>query len=153
MQHAIAGADWFDLSEIGERLLHQIAMRQHRALRAASGAAGIKQKRQIVGRARHHVDAVTLIKAAPFGAVGRDGAAVGRDVLGAVGACQNQRRSGVADDVTEFLAMKLGVHRHHNQSGVPDRIHCFEKFRPVGHGNRDALVRPAQGAQIAGKRA
>ena len=75
------------------------------------------------------------------------------DVVGAIGARQNQRRFGVADDVTELLAMKLGVHRHRNQPGVPDRKYRFEKFRPVGHGDRHALVRPAQGAQTAGQRA
>ena len=143
VQNAIAGADRFDLGEIGERLLHQIAMGEHRALGAAGGAAGIKQPGQIVGRARRHVDAVALIEAAPLGAVGRDGAAMRRDVVGAVGACQNQRGLAYADDVTEFLAMELGVHRHRDQPGVPDRKQRFEEFRPVGHGDRHA-ARPVR---------
>ena len=153
VQHAIAGAHRFDLGEVAERLLHQIAMGEHRALGAAGGAAGIKQPGQIVGRARRHVDTVALIKAAPLGAAGRDGAAVRCDVVGAVGACQNERSFGVADDVTELLAMELGVHRHRDQSGMPDRKQCFEKFRPVGHGDRHPGFRPAQGAQTAGQRA
>ena len=143
MQHAIAGADRLDLGEIGERLRQHDAVGQHRALRAAGRAAGIEEPGEIVRRARHDVDAVAVIELPPLGAFGDDRAPVRRHVLGAIGTGEHQRSLGMADDVGELLAMEFGVHRHRDQAGVPDREQSFEKFRPVGHRDRNAIARAA----------
>ena len=144
MKHAVADADRLDFGEVGQRLRHHDAVRKHRALRAAGSAAGIEQPGKIVGAALDHIDAVAAREAPPIRAVGRDGTGKRRGVVGAIGAGENQRRLGVADDVAEFVAMELGVHRHGDEAGMPNRKQRFEEFRPVGHGDRHAIVRLAK---------
>jgi hypothetical protein len=120
VQNTNAGADRLDFGEVGQRLRHHDAMRQHGAFGPAGGAAGVEQPGEIAGLARHDVDPVTLTKLPPFGAAGRDRTAVRCDIVGAIGTCQDERRFRVADNVTELLAMELGVHRHRDKPGVPD---------------------------------
>ena len=151
MNLGVGCADRLDVGQIGQRHRHQIAVRQHRALRPAGGAARVKQPGEIVGASRHDIDAVALAEAPPFGAGGDDGAAMRRDIVGEVGARQDQRRLRMPDNVTELVGVQLGVHRHRDESGVPDRKQRFEKFRAIAHGDRHPILRPAQRAQVAGE--
>ena len=50
----------------------------------------------------------------------------------------------MADDVGELIAVEFGVHRHRDHAGVPDRKQSFEKFWPVGHGDRHTIARAAE---------
>jgi len=153
VKDAIARPNRLDLGKVSERLRHHDAVGQHGTFRPARRAAGVKKPGKIAGAARHHVDALALEKLSPLARAGRDGAAVRRDVVGPIRACERQRRFRVADDVAELIAVELGIHRHGDQAGVPDRKQRFEKFRPVGHGDRNAIVGLAQGAQVARERA
>ena len=53
MQDRVAGRELVDVGEIGVRLEQQVAMREHRALRHAGGAARIEEPRCVVGL---HID-------------------------------------------------------------------------------------------------
>ncbi len=147
MQDRIVGRDRIDVGVVAEARHQQIAMGEHGALRPARGAAGVEEPGGIVRRAPHEVHAGVPEHALPVGIARDHDPREARQILlqrrhglGEIGADEGETRAGMIEDVAELLAVQLGVDRHGEEPGMPDREERLEIFRPVGHGDGDALA-------------
>ena len=125
MKETILPAEEVNVGEVSDSHGHQISMAQHRALWLAGCAARIEDPCQVFG--------------APLGdAVGIDGDEVepillsrhnephapwqqSGDRLCDVRGRETKPRAAILNNVGEFAGVQLGVRRHSDQSGAPDR--------------------------------
>ena len=124
VQQAAGGRDRVHVDEIAERHLAEIAVREHRALGAPGGAAGIEQPGERLGIGFGRRQDVIRSQA--------------RHLLRRL---EHQPRPRIGDDEGYFLRMQPGVHRHHREPRPPGGVERLEVFRRVFHGDRDALAR------------
>ena len=135
MQDRVARLDLVDVGEVRVRLEHEVAVRQHRALRHAGRAARIEKPRGIVRfhiRCRHRLNAQPLDFAHRRGARNRR-LEIRRDEAGLGGA--------VLQDVGELLRMELGIHRHGDEPGVPASEQHLVVLDAVLHCQGDTIAR------------
>ena len=134
-----------DVGEIERRHRHQIAMAQHRALGPAGGAAGVEQPGEVVAardRSRHRVGAREL---AP-----ESSPRTTRRVERLESRAQSPRRDRTSPGTAaprilgghegDFAGVQLGVGRHGDEAGAPDREQDREIVGIVGHRQHDAVA-------------
>ena len=152
--------------QIRKARLREIAVREHRAFRAARGARGVEQPGEVVAVARldrcgvggeQRFIFVAADHDQPFEARGR----VRRDLLVEARRRETDARAGMFEDVAELAAMQLGVRRHRREPAVPDAVDRLDVFDAVLRDDGDAIAglqsEPAQRARkprsALGKRA
>jgi hypothetical protein len=141
----IVGADRVDVDEIGQPHRHQVAVRQHHALRAAGGAAGVEEPGQVLrlafGRRRRPRVGERREQRIGRGRFGVDlplqaGQRLGRDIA------RHEGPAGlrVVDDPRHLRRVQLGVHRHHHQPGPPGAPQDLQIARVVAHEDQHAVA-------------
>ena len=118
-------------------------MREYGALRAPRCAAGVEQPCGIFRPARRDSHGIVCSKPAPFRSIDHQQTRMKCDGLSDVRRRDHKRGLGVIDDVVEFVAMQLGVHRHRNKPGMPNRDQRLQIGGVIGHGERNPLAGPA----------
>ena len=163
MQDRIAGRDRIDFSDVSEARLRKIAVREHRAFRAAGGAGGVKQPGEIVAVARRAGDRVGREQIFVFAAADHDHALerfrrMRRDLGIEPFGGKTNPRAGMLENVAKLRAMQLRIGRHGREARMPDGIERLEIIRAVLGGDGDAIAGielqlRAQRARQAAKRA
>ena len=134
-----------DVGQVRHRHRQQIAVRQHRALRSAGGAAGVEQPRdrlRIDGRgrqrlARQHRLVIRLTDHHHAPSVRRGGM---RQVGQQLRRGEHQRDLGVFEDLQHFLVVQLEVDRHDGRFGGPGGEDQLDVFAAVFADQRDAVT-------------
>ena len=135
-----------DIDVVAHAHGHQVAVRQHHALGAAGGAAGVEQPGGVaqvalgdghgkrVGRRGEQGGGLRRFQVdLPLDATQRFGRHVGGD--------EGPARAAVGGDPFDLARVQLGVDRHGDQAGPPQAPHHFQVARVVAREDQHAVAR------------
>ena len=134
-----------DVGQVRHRHRQQVAVRQHRALGAAGGAAGIEQpgqglrgyggRRQRIGL--QHAEVIGLTDHHQALGVRRGGV---RQIRQQLGRGEHQRHVGVFQDLQHFLVVQLEIDGHDGRLGRPGGEQQLGELHPVFTDECDAVT-------------
>ncbi len=156
VQDRVAGPDRFDVGEKAQAHRQQVAVREHDALGAPGGAAGVEQPRRIVRRhgggreVRGRREQSLVVAAAEFDDTLQRGQfrRAWRQRRMPRRIDEHPARAAVLEHVGEFVGVQLAVHRDHARPRVPAGEHALDVRGAVGGDDGHAIPRnDATGAQ------
>ncbi len=142
-----------DVGQVRDGHRGQVAVREHRALGAAGGAAGVEQPGQrggvdVGGRQGGGVEPVPVRRGVEDLEVN---VGVRRQFRADLGGGEHRCRGAVPEDLGHLARVQLEVERDEHAAGGPDAEHQFHDLGPVLAGHRDAGAGLGGSAQRGGQ--
>ena len=145
-----------EVRQMGHRHRHQVAVRQHGALRPAGGAAGVEQPRQrrgIGGARRIRGGACQPAEYASESTVSMGTSVTDISSAPIFGDAKTCETPGVVEDLLHLARMQLVVDRDDHALGRPDGEHQLDDLRAVLAGDGDACAGPDSRSDVASRSA
>ena len=149
VQHGVAGHHLLHVGRVGEAHEREVAVREHRALRAPGGAAGVEDPREVGRRDVDARDRGAREQPRPVRAARHDprrhrAAVLAQRLVDALLerlAGDDGRRAAVADDVGPLPRVQLRVGGHRAQAADPAAEQRGQELGPVLHADDHPVPR------------